>query len=76
MDTVYNQYFKYYVRYSFEYSAPGKDRLESLCMIGMMNRRRGRDRPRKGYTDSLIEITERNHMMTALRRMMRDFYGA
>ena len=49
-----------------------KDGLESLCMVGMMNGRRGRGRPRKSYTDSLIEITGRNHSMVELRRMMRD----
>ena len=49
-----------------------KNELESLCMVGMMNGRRGRGRPRKSYTDSLIEITGRNHSMVELKRMMRD----
>ena len=49
-----------------------KEGLKSLCMVGMMNGRRGRGRPRKSYTDSLIEITGRNHSMVELRRMMRD----
>ena len=48
------------------------DGLESLCMSGMMNGRRGRGRPRKNYTDSLIEVTGSSHSMVELRRMMKD----
>ena len=49
-----------------------KDGLESLCMSGMMNGRRGRGRPRKSYTDCLIEVTGSSHSMVELRRMMKD----
>ena len=41
-------------------------------MSGMMNGRRGRGRPRKDYTDHLIEITGRNLSLAELRRLMRD----
>ena len=49
-----------------------KDGLESLCIIGMMNGRRERGRPKKSYTDNLIEITRRNHSFAELRRMRKD----
>ena len=49
-----------------------EDGLESLCMSGMMNGKIGRGRPRKSYTDSLIEVTGSSHSMVELRRMMKD----
>ena len=49
-----------------------KDGLESLYMSGMMNGRKGRDHPRKCYTDSLIEITGSSHSLVELRRMMKE----
>ena len=66
MTTIYKR------QLSFVGHIERKEGLEILCMINMMNERRGRGHPRKSYTDNLIEITGRKHSMVEFKRMMKD----